>query len=336
MSSNTPNEVNKNAQPLIEVKGLKQYFQINTGFFRSIPLKAVDDISFSIREGETLGLVGESGCGKTTAGRSILHLYTPTAGEVIYRGKPIVTAKDIAEFRTKATMVFQDPYSSLDPRMTVADIIGEPLDVHHMYKSQEERRQRILELMDHVGLNSEHAARYAHEFSGGQRQRVGIARALAVNPDFIVCDEPVSALDVSIQAQVINMFEELQDKLGLTYLFIAHDLLVVRHISDRIAVMYLGRMVELADAKEIYERPLHPYSKALISAVPVPDPVTARANKRIALTGEIPSPLHAPSGCPFRTRCPYAQPVCAESMPPFREVEKGRFVACHRVEEINS
>ena len=331
MSTNKTSE-----QPLIEVRNLKQYFNINAGFFKSIPLKAVDDISFTIREGETLGLVGESGCGKTTAGRTILHLYKPTAGEIIYRGKSIKTAKDIEEFRKKATMVFQDPYSSLDPRMTVADIIGEPLDVHHMYKSEQERRDKILELMEHVGLNSEHAARYAHEFSGGQRQRVGIARSLAVDPDFIVCDEPVSALDVSIQAQVSNMFDELQSKMGLTYLFIAHDLLVVRHISDRIAVMYLGRMVELADAADIYERPLHPYSKALISAVPVPDPKVARANKRIALSGEIPSPLNAPSGCPFHTRCPYAQPRCAESMPEFKEVEKGRFVACHRTEEINS
>ena len=326
---------NHSEQPIIEVRHLKQYFNISTGFFQSRPLKAVDDISFSIREGETLGLVGESGCGKTTAGRTILHLYKPTDGEVIYRGKPIKTAKDIEQFRTKATMVFQDPYSSLDPRMTVADIIGEPLDVHHMYKTKEERREKILELMSHVGLNSEHAARYAHEFSGGQRQRVGIARSLAVNPDFIVCDEPVSALDVSIQAQVINMFDELQDRLGLTYLFIAHDLLVVRHISDRIAVMYLDRMVELADANEIYDRPLHPYTKALISAVPVPDPKTARENKRIALSGEIPSPLNAPAGCPFHTRCPYAQPKCKESMPPFEEVEKGRYVACHRTAEIN-
>ncbi len=325
----------KNTQPLIEVKNLKQYFNISTGFFQSKPLKAVDDISFSIREGETLGLVGESGCGKTTAGRTILHLYKPTAGEVIYRGKPIKTAQDIKEFRTKATMVFQDPYSSLDPRMTVADIIGEPLDVHHMYKNAEERREKILELMDHVGLNSEHAARYAHEFSGGQRQRVGIARSLAVNPDFIVCDEPVSALDVSIQAQVINMFDELQEKLNLTYLFIAHDLLVVRHISDRIAVMYLGRMVELADADEIYSRPLHPYTKALMSAVPVPDPKVARANKRVQLSGEIPSPLNAPSGCPFHTRCPYAAEECKQSMPEFKEVESGRFVACHRLAEIN-
>ena len=232
-------------------------------------------------------------------------------------------------------MVFQDPYSSLNPRMTVSDIIGEPLDVHKLYKTKEERMARILELMDHVGLNSEHASRYAHEFSGGQRQRIGIARALAVNPDFIVCDEPVSALDVSIQAQVINMFDELQDKLGLTYLFIAHDLLVVRHISDRIAVMYLGKMVELADAAEIYERPLHPYSKSLLSAVPVPDPKVARANQRIVLHGDIPSPLNAPSGCPFRTRCAYATEACAESMPPFNEVSSGHFVACHRVNEIN-
>ena len=330
------NEMNNQEQPLIEVKHLKQYFDINTGFFQTKPLKAVDDISFSIREGETLGLVGESGCGKTTAGRSILHLYKPTAGEIIYRGKKIATKSDIREFRKKATMVFQDPYSSLDPRMTVADIIGEPLDIHKMYSSQEERRERILSLMEHVGLNSEHAARYAHEFSGGQRQRVGIARALAVRPDFIVCDEPVSALDVSIQAQVINMFDELQEKMNLTYLFIAHDLLVVRHISDRIAVMYLGHMVELADADAIYERPLHPYTKALISAVPVPDPKVAKANKRISLTGEIPSPLNTPSGCPFHTRCPYATDLCKEAVPAFEEIEKGRFVACHRAKEINS
>ncbi len=333
MSDLTQNASNT---PLLEVKHLKQYFDINMGFFQTKPLKAVDDISFSIREGETLGLVGESGCGKTTAGRSILHLYKPTAGEIIYRGKKIETKADIKEFRKKATMVFQDPYSSLDPRMTVADIIGEPLDIHHMYSSQEERRERILTLMEHVGLNSEHAARYAHEFSGGQRQRVGIARALAVRPDFIVCDEPVSALDVSIQAQVINMFDELQDKMNLTYLFIAHDLLVVRHISDRIAVMYLGHMVELADADAIYERPLHPYTKALISAVPVPDPKVAKANQRISLTGEIPSPLNTPSGCPFHTRCPYATDVCKQEIPAFEEIETGRFVACHRAKEINS
>ncbi len=322
-------------RPLIEVKDLKQYFNINVGAFKTKPLKAVDGVSFSINKGETLGLVGESGCGKTTVGRTLLYLYNPTGGEIYYNGQRIGSKESIAEYRKKATMVFQDPYSSLNPRMTVADIIGEPLDVHKMYSSKEERMERILELMDYVGLNSEHASRYAHEFSGGQRQRIGIARALAVNPDFIVCDEPVSALDVSIQAQVINMFDELQEKLGLTYLFIAHDLLVVRHISDRIAVMYLGRMVELADASEIYDHPLHPYSQSLLSAVPVPNPKVARANKRIVLTGDIPSPLNAPSGCPFRTRCRYATEKCAESMPDFEEVKSGHFVACHRVREIN-
>ena len=321
--------------PLVEVKDLKEHFNINMGLFITKPLKAVDGVSFSIDKGKTLGLVGESGCGKTTVGRTMLYLYKPTAGEIFFKGKKIETQKDIRDFRRKATMVFQDPYSSLNPRMTVADIIGEPLDIHHLYGSKGERREKILELMNHVGLNSEHASRYAHEFSGGQRQRIGIARALAVNPEFIVCDEPVSALDVSIQAQVINMFDELQDTLGLTYLFIAHDLLVVRHISDRIAVMYLGKMVELADAKEIYEHPLHPYSKALISAVPMPDPNVARNNKRIVLNGDIPSPLNAPSGCPFRTRCMYAKPECAEAMPEFKEVSKGHFVACHRTGEIN-
>ena len=321
-------------KPLVEVKHLKEYFDINVGLLKTKPLKAVDDVSFSIRRGETLGLVGESGCGKTTVGRTILHLYKPTAGEVVFDGKSIRTKNDVNEFRKKATMVFQDPYSSLNPRMTVSDIVAEPLDVHHLYANAKERNERVLELLNYVGLNSEHASRYAHEFSGGQRQRIGIARALAVNPEFIVCDEPVSALDVSIQAQVINMFDDLQDSLGLTYLFIAHDLLVVRHISDRIAVMYLGKMVELADAEEIYNHPLHPYSKSLLSAVPVPDPKTARANKRIVLSGDIPSPLNAPSGCPFRTRCPYAKEVCAQSMPPFEEVEAGHFVACYRLKEI--
>ncbi len=323
-----------NIKPLIEVKHLKKYFDINVAPFKTKPLKAVDDVSFAINKGETLGLVGESGCGKTTVGRTILNLYKPTAGEIYYDGKLIKTASDIKQFRKKASMVFQDPYSSLNPRMTVSDIIGEPLDIHKLYKDKKEREERILELMGHVGLNSEHASRYAHEFSGGQRQRIGIARSLAVNPDFIVCDEPVSALDVSIQAQVINMFGELQEKLGLTYLFIAHDLLVVRHISDRIGVMYLGRLVELAPAGEIYDRPLHPYSKSLLSAVPVPDPKIARANKRIVLSGDIPSPLNAPSGCPFRTRCPYADGGCSESMPELKEVEKGHFVACHKVQEI--
>ncbi|MBQ8201268.1 MAG: ATP-binding cassette domain-containing protein [Clostridia bacterium] len=335
MSENKIHDAAPASDTLLDVRHLKQYFDINMGFFRSKPLKAVDDVSFAIKKGETLGLVGESGCGKTTVGRTILHLYKPTAGEIWYDGKLLKTKEDIHEFRKKATMVFQDPYSSLNPRMTVSDIVGEPLDVHKLYKTKQEREERILELMGYVGLNSEHASRYAHEFSGGQRQRIGIARALAVNPEFIVCDEPVSALDVSIQAQVINMFGDLQDRLGLTYLFIAHDLLVVRHISDRIAVMYLGKMVELADADEIYNRPLHPYSKSLLSAVPLPDPKAARANKRIVLHGDIPSPLNAPSGCPFRTRCPYATAQCAESMPEFKEVEKGHFVACHRLAEIN-
>lgn len=321
--------------PLIETRHLKEYFPITVGAFKTLPLKAVDDVSFSIMKGETLGLVGESGCGKTTVGRTLLQLYKPTSGEILYNGKVIKTQKDLKEFRKKATMVFQDPYSSLNPRMTVMDIIAEPLDVHNLCKTKEERRERVLELMGYVGLNSEHASRYAHEFSGGQRQRIGIARALAVNPEFIVCDEPVSALDVSIQAQVINMFEELQTKLGLTYLFIAHDLLVVRHISKRIAVMYLGKMVELADAADIYDHPLHPYTKSLISAVPLPDPNMARANKRIILNGDIPSPLKAPSGCPFRTRCRYATEHCAESMPEFKEVASGHFVACHRLAEIN-
>ncbi|MBQ9827171.1 MAG: ATP-binding cassette domain-containing protein [Lachnospiraceae bacterium] len=325
----------KEEKNLVEIKNLKEYFDVTVGFFKTRKLKAVDDVSFNIKKGETLGLVGESGCGKTTVGRTILNLYKPTGGEIWYDGKKIETKKDIQEFRKKATMVFQDPYSSLNPRMTVSDIIGEPLDVHKLYTTKQERRDRILELMDYVGLNSEPASRYAHEFSGGQRQRIGIARALAVNPEFIVCDEPVSALDVSIQAQVINMFDELQDKLGLTYLFIAHDLLVVRHISDRIAVMYLGKMVEMADAEVIYNTPMHPYSKSLLSSVPVPDPKVARANKRIVLTGDIPSPLNAPSGCPFRTRCMYATDACAESMPELKEVEKGHLVACHRTAEIN-
>ena len=318
---------------LVEVKDLKQYFPIRTGFMKTTLLKAVDGVNFAIKPGETLGLVGESGCGKTTVGRTLLRLYKPTGGEIYYDGN-LITDENMIQYRPKMQMVFQDPYSSLDPRMTVEEIIGEPLDVHKLYSTKAERREKILSLMELVGLNAEHATRYVHEFSGGQRQRIGIARALAVDPKFIVCDEAVSALDVSIQAQVINMFDQLQDELGLTYLFIAHDLLVVRHISDRIAVMYLGHVVELAGASEIYERPLHPYTQALISAVPVPDPIRARANQRIPMTGEIPSPLNAPSGCPFHTRCPYAKDSCKESMPELREIEKGRFVACHRIEEI--
>ena len=318
-------------QPLLEVKGLKEYFDINMGFFRTKPLKAVDDVSFTINKGETLGLVGESGCGKTTVGRTILQLYKPTAGEIIYDGKPVKTKADLQKFRTKATMVFQDPYSSLNPRMTVSDIVGEPLDVHHLYSSKKEREERILQLLGYVGLNSEHASRYAHEFSGGQRQRIGIARALAVNPEFIVCDEPVSALDVSIQSQIINLLKELQRKRGLTYLFVAHDMSVIRYISDRVGVMYLGSLVEVAETEELYRNNLHPYSKALLSAIPIADPEKAAQNKQILLEGEVPSPLNSPVGCKFASRCPYAKPECREAPPPLRDVGGNHYVACYLV-----
>ena len=314
-------------QPLIEVKDLKEYFDINMGMFKTKPLKAVDGVSFSINKGETLGLVGESGCGKTTVGRTLLHLYKPTGGEIWYNGKKLETPADIKEFRKKATMVFQDPYSSLNPRMTVSDIIGEPLDVHKLYKTKEERMERILELMDHVGLNSEHASRYAHEFSGGQRQRICIARALALNPEFIVCDEPVSALDVSIQAQIINLLKDIQEKYNLTYLFISHDLSVVEHISDTVGVMYLGNLVEYGATEDIFRNPLHPYTKALFSAIPVPDP-TVKMN-RIVLEGSIPSPANPPKGCKFHTRCANCMECCKEEIPVQRELEPGHFVACH-------
>ena len=321
-----------NERYLLEVKNLKQYFSVPDGLFKHLTLRAVDDVSFRIRAGETLGLVGESGCGKTTVGRTLLHLYTPTAGEIRFDGDLIRSPSSIRAYRKQAQMVFQDHYSSLDPRMTVADIIGEPLDIHRLYANRKERREKILHLMEAVGLNSEHAARYAHEFSGGQRQRIGIARALAVDPRFIVCDEPVSALDVSIQAQVVNMFEDLQQKLGLTYLFIAHDLLVVKHISTRIAVMYLGRLVEMGPADDLYRNPLHPYTISLLSAVPIPDPAIAKHHRRLQLEGDVPSPLRVPSGCPFRTRCPRATACCAEQMPPLRELAPDRLVACHHVE----
>ncbi|MBQ1620620.1 MAG: ABC transporter ATP-binding protein [Oscillospiraceae bacterium] len=315
------------SETLVEVKHLKQYFPVKVGFGKTIPLKAVDDISFTVGKGETLGLVGESGCGKTTAGRAILRLYTPTAGEVWFNGEQ-VTDKNIMHMRKQMQMVFQDPYSSLDPRMTVEDIIGEPLDVHHLCSNRKERREKILELMDIVGLNAEHARRYAHEFSGGQRQRIGIARALAVDPQFIVCDEPVSALDVSIQAQVINMFEDLQEKLGVAYLFIAHDLLVVHHISKRIAVMYLGKIVEIADSDELNAHPIHPYTESLLSAVPIPDPDVTRARHRIILEGDVPSPLKRPSGCPFRTRCRFATEQCAQECPELTDRGGNHQVAC--------
>ena len=315
------------SETLLEVKNLKQYFNVRTNMGKYVSLKAVDDVSFDIGRGETLGLVGESGCGKTTVGRTILRLYEPTAGQILFEGEE-VTKKNITRMRKQMQMVFQDPYSSLDPRMTVEDIIGEPLDVHHLYSGRKERREKILELMQTVGLNAEHATRYAHEFSGGQRQRIGIARALAVNPEFIVCDEPVSALDVSIQAQVINMFEELQEKLGVAYLFIAHDLLVVHHISKRIAVMYLGKLVEIADADELNDHPIHPYTESLLSAVPIPDPNVTRARKRIVLEGDVPSPLNMPTGCPFRTRCRYATEQCAKECPPLIDRGNGHRVAC--------
>ena len=317
-------------QPLLEVKGLKEYFDINMGFFRTKPLKAVDDVSFTINKGETLGLVGESGCGKTTVGRTILQLYKPTAGEIIYDGKPVKTKADLQKFRTKATMVFQDPYSSLNPRMTVSDIVGEPLDVHHLYSSKKEREERILQLLGYVGLNSEHASRYAHEFSGGQRQRIGIARALAVNPEFIVCDEPVSALDVSIQSQIINLLKELQRKRGLTYLFVAHDMSVIRYISDRVGVMYLGHLVEEGDTDEVFDHPQHPYTRTLMSAVPSIDPRDNR--QRILLEGDLPSPIDPPSGCVFHTRCPWATEACKTASCESREVRAGHYAACSRGE----
>ncbi len=320
---------------LITVRDLKQYFPVSTGFLQKKWLKAVDGVSFSIKKGEVLGLVGESGCGKSTVGRTILHLYPPTAGEILFHGRPVATKQDLRRFRRKTAMVFQDPYASLNPRMTVSDIIGEPLDIHHLYDDRAQRQERIMELMSQVGLNAEHAMRYAHQFSGGQRQRIGIARALATKPEFVVCDEPVSALDVSIQAQVVNMFRELQAQLGLTCLFIAHDLLIVRHISDRIAVMYLGKIVEIGKADDLYHRPLHPYSQCLLSAVPLPDPKSAREQKRIVLTGDVPSPLNSPPGCPFCTRCPYATDICRKKMPPLTQVEAGHSVACHHVDRAN-
>ena len=326
---------------LLQVEHLKHYFPAGGMGKNRKFVKAVDDVSFFVNKGETLGLVGESGCGKTTTGRSILRLYEPTGGKITFDGNVILDVEnkvkvDMLPYRQKMQMVFQDPYASLDPRMTVGDIVGEAIDIHKLAANKKERHDRIISMLEKVGLNSEHANRYPHEFSGGQRQRVGIARALAVNPQFIVCDEPISALDVSIQAQVVNMFEELQEQMGLTYLFIAHDLSVVKHISDRIGVMYLGKMVELADSYELVARSLHPYTKSLISAIPIADPIKARASKRIVLQGDVPSPLNPPTGCRFRTRCPYADECCAQKEPEWREVEKGHYVACHHVEKINA
>ena len=342
----------------LEVRNLKKYYKAGQGRY----LKAVDDVSFSIFQGETLGIVGESGCGKTTTGRTLLRLYEPTSGRIIYDGttifdsgdlplrdesgnpvigedgKPVYGKKtkvDMLPYRRRMQIVFQDPYASLDPRMTVGDIVGEAIDIHKLAANRKERQERIIRMLERVGLNSEHANRYPHEFSGGQRQRVGIARALAVDPEFIVCDEPVSALDVSIQAQVVNMFEELQNEMGLTYLFIAHDLSIVKHISNRIGVMYLGKMVELADSYELTFHSVHPYTKSLISAIPIADPETSRKSKRIVLSGDVPSPVNPPSGCHFRTRCPYATELCAQQDPEWREVSKGHYAACHHLDKIN-
>jgi len=321
------------SENILEVKNLCKYFEINRGIFAPKQiLKAVDNVSFNVKKGETLGLVGESGCGKTTLGRTIVRLYKPTSGSIQFKGDEIATIKSEKEFlkyRKELQMVFQDPYASLNPRMTVGEIIGEPMDIHKLY-TPSERKDRVVELLKTVGLNPDHISRFPHEFSGGQRQRIGIARTLALDPEFIICDEPISALDVSIQAQIINLLEELRDERGLSYIFIAHDISMVKHISQSIAVMYLGNIVESGNCNEIYHNPQHPYTKALLSAVPIPDPDVAKSRQRIHLEGEIPSPLNPPSGCPFRTRCPYAQKICAEVKPELREID-GRKIACHVV-----
>lgn len=311
---------------LVEVKDLRKYFQVGNNQV----LKAVDGLNFSINKGETLGLVGESGCGKSTTGRTMIKLYNATAGEVLFEGNNIykMNRTESKEFSKKAQMIFQDPYASLDPRMTVGDIIGEGIDIHNMYNASG-RRDRIYELLETVGLNKEHAGRFPHEFSGGQRQRIGVARALAIEPKFIVCDEPISALDVSIQAQVVNLLMNLQSKLGLTYLFIAHDLSMVKHISDRVAVMYLGVIVELAGSSELYSNSMHPYTKALLSAIPIPDPNIEKHRSRILLEGDVPSPINPPAGCRFKMRCKYVKPICHESQPELKRVGSDHYVACH-------
>ena len=323
----------ENNNILLETRGLKKYFPVTTGviFQRKIAdVRAVDDVSFHIRRGETLGLVGESGCGKTTVGRTVLQLERPTAGEVLFEGENLckLDKKDLRRMRRKMQMVFQDPFASLNPRMNVGNIVGEPLQIHNLFRRRE-RQERVQELLHIVGLDPSLGNRYPHELSGGQRQRVGIARALAVEPDFIICDEPVSALDVSIQAQIINLFAELKSRFYLSYLFIAHDLAVVRHISDRIAVMYLGKIVEIASQRDLYENPLHPYTNALISAVPVPDPVVESKRHRLTLLGDVPSLLKPPQGCSFQTRCPVAVGECREIPPPLKDIGDGHWVKCH-------
>ena len=318
---------------ILEVKNLKMYFPVGSGFLSRKPVgyvKAVDDVSFTVKRGETLGLVGESGCGKTTTGRSILQLYKPTAGQVIFDGQDLTSmnTKTMRGMRREMQVIFQDPYSSLNPRMTAGNIIGEPLIVHGLVANKTEYRDKVADLLTNVGLNPYMADRFPHEFSGGQRQRIGVARALSVSPKFIVADEPVSALDVSIQAQIINLLEDLQEQFNLTYLFIAHDLSVVRHISDRVGVMYLGHLVEMAERNEIYRNPSHPYTKALLSAVPIPDPVLDAQRERVLLTGEVPSPLNPPSGCVFHPRCPVANDTCSQILPELREVETNHYSAC--------
>jgi oligopeptide transport system ATP-binding protein len=317
-----------NTVHLVELVGLKKQFRVKEGWGAVRYIHAVEHVPLAIEEGETLGLVGESGCGKTTLGRTILRLHEPTEGQIFYRGRNIVHV-DMLPYRRKMQIIFQDPSSSLNPRMTVSEIVGEPIDIHHLAATKADRKDRINYLLSRVGLNSEHANRYPHEFSGGQQQRIGIARALAVEPEFIVCDEPVSALDVSIQSQIVNMLEDMQRELKLTYLFIAHDISVVRHISRRIGVMYLGNLVELAESYELYRNPLHPYTKSLLSAVPIPDPRITRERKRVILEGEMPSPMDAPRGCRFCTLCPHAQKICAEESPELREIAPGHKAACH-------
>ena len=312
---------------LLEVKNLKKYYPVRTGFVKKTELKAVDDVSFFIRKGETLGIVGESGCGKTTLGRSILRLEEPTSGDILYEGNSII-GKKMKDYRTKMQIVFQDPYASLDPRKTVSDLIGEAMDLQNLCSSKAERKERILELMKLVGLNTQFYNRFPHEFSGGQRQRIGIARALAVNPGFIVCDEPVSALDVSIQAQILNLRQDLQKKYSLTYIFISHNLSVVKHLCDRIMVMYLGNVVELASSDQLFDNTQHPYSEALLAAIPVPDPDHPRPAE--GLEGDVPSPINPPSGCCFRTRCPYADERCAKEKPVLKDIGNGHMVACHK------
>ena len=326
---------------LLDIRNLKMYFPVTSGmlFQRTVAyVKAVDDVSFTVKRGETLGLVGESGCGKTTTGRCILQLYKPTEGEVIFDGQDLTKlgTKQMRSMRREMQVIFQDPYSSLNPRMTAGNIIGEPLIVHGLVNGRAEYRERVADLLQNVGLNPYMADRFPHEFSGGQRQRIGVARALSVSPKFIVADEPVSALDVSIQAQIINLLEELQEQFNLTYLFIAHDLSVVRHISDRVGVMYLGHMVEVAERNEVYRNPVHPYTRALLSAVPIPDPILDAQRERVLLTGEVPSPLNPPSGCVFHPRCPIADDTCARVTPELREVSPGHHAACLKVEGYGS